>query len=235
MRPIGPITLAVRDHRLILIPGLGADARLFTAQRAAFPQAQVIEWIPPRDDESFPAYAARLASTIPTDLPLVLVGMSMGGMFAVEVAQQLNARGVILIASCTSRRAINLAAYPLERLARPLPDHVITRLRGSGRWHRFAFGKLTPEQRELFEAMLADSPTSFLRWAGREILRWRGPKELTVPIRHIHGRRDRIIMPYRVRPHRWVNDGGHLLTITHPREVNEFIADALRRFGLAGA
>jgi pimeloyl-ACP methyl ester carboxylesterase len=219
-------------HRLLMIPGLGADARLFEPQRAVLPELEVLEWIPARGEESFEAYAARLAERIPRDPPPVLVGVSMGGMIAVQVAERLGARGVVLVSSCTSRRAINIAAYPIEWISRPLPDRALDRLRRSRIAGRVIFGQHSPRQREQLMAMLVDTPLPFLRWAGRAILRWRGPGQITVPIRQIHGKRDRVIVPYRVRADRWIAGGGHLLNITHPAEVNEFIVDALRRFGV---
>ena len=36
------------SHQLLLLPGLGADRRLFEPQRQAFPQLVVPPWIPPR-------------------------------------------------------------------------------------------------------------------------------------------------------------------------------------------
>ncbi|MFZ1934503.1 MAG: thioesterase domain-containing protein, partial [Thermoguttaceae bacterium] len=77
--------------QLILLPGLGADHRLLEPQRAAFPQLIVPPWIPPRKHESLPQYAERMAQTVapPHDVPLVLGGVSFGGMLAYEMARWL--------------------------------------------------------------------------------------------------------------------------------------------------
>lgn len=47
-----------------------------------------------------------------------------------------------------------------------------------------------------------------------------------MPIHHVHGDRDRLIPVHRVRPDRVIAGAGHLLNITHPEAVNDFIARA---------
>ena len=96
----------VKGFQLILLPGLGADHRLLEPQRAAFPQLVVPPWIPPRKRESLPQYAARMAETVTPsrDVPLILGGVSFGGMLAYEMARYLKPDAVVLIASCRTRR-----------------------------------------------------------------------------------------------------------------------------------
>jgi pimeloyl-ACP methyl ester carboxylesterase len=87
------------------------------------------------------------------------------------------------------------------------------------------FGATSEEHRELFAAMLDATPLPFLRWACRAILSWPGVIELPTPVRHIHGDRDRIIPVRRVNADRIVPGAGHLLTLTHPDAVNDFLAN----------
>ena len=54
-----------QSPKLILIPGLGTDERLFERQRSAFPDLWVPPWILARDNESLADYAARMAEIIP--------------------------------------------------------------------------------------------------------------------------------------------------------------------------
>jgi hypothetical protein len=49
-------------NRLILLPGLGADARLFAPQAAAFKQLEVPEWLVPRRGESLEDFGRRMAA-----------------------------------------------------------------------------------------------------------------------------------------------------------------------------
>ena len=45
-----------------------------------------------------------------------------------------------------------------------------------------------------------------------------------MPIHHIHGGDDRLIPVRRVNPDRVVEGAGHLLNLTHPDAVNDFLS-----------
>ena len=72
--------------RLIMLPGLGADERLFEPQRAAFPGLEVPPWLPHEPEESLDAYARRMAATIWPSEHFYIGGASFGGMVALEMA-----------------------------------------------------------------------------------------------------------------------------------------------------
>ena len=55
------------------------------------------------------------------------------------------------------------------------------------------------------------------------------------PIFQIHGDRDRILPPGRMRPDRIIPGGGHVLSLTHAGEVNRFIAESLDRIETGAA
>src|SRR6185503_21033432 len=84
--------------RLVLLPGLGADAALFEPQRAAFPGLEVPPWLDPHPGETLPAFAARMADRVGPTGPLVLGGVSFGGMVALEMARLVQPRAVVLVA-----------------------------------------------------------------------------------------------------------------------------------------
>jgi pimeloyl-ACP methyl ester carboxylesterase len=66
-----------------------------------------IKWISPEDNETIENYAGRLLSQIKTPEP-VLIGLSFGGLIAVEVAKQIEVQKVILIASAKTKNEIPL-------------------------------------------------------------------------------------------------------------------------------
>lgn len=107
--------------RLLLLPGLGADRRLFDAQRACTAPIEVIEWIEPHREESLADYAKRLAATIDTSSPFLLGGASFGGMVALEMARHVRPRAVVLIGSCRSPRTLPWFYRPLAALAPLMP------------------------------------------------------------------------------------------------------------------
>lgn len=142
-----------------------------------------------------------------------------------EMAARLRPRGVLLIGSCTNPGSIAPRARSMRTLAKALPVSSFHPRRWSLPFVLPKFGRLTPEQRELFWRMASVTPASFLKWGVTAILSWR-PTPVPVPVRNIHGSADRLIPLRLVRPDRVVAGGGHLLTLTHPREINEFLAQA---------
>lgn len=215
---------------IVLLPGLGADYRLFDSQRAVFPNLVVPAWPAVQPGDSLSAFAARLAEAIPASNCLYLGGSSFGGMVALELAARVQPRGVILIGSCSSPTSITPLARNLRILAQALPVSSFHPRRWSLPLVLPKFGRLTPEQRELFWAMATATPASFLKWGVGAILSWR-PAAVASPVYHIHGGDDRLIPPRLVRPDRVIPGGGHLLTLTHPQDVNAFITEVLEGSG----
>jgi pimeloyl-ACP methyl ester carboxylesterase len=70
---------------------------------------------------------------------------------------------------------------------------------------------------------LSESDARFLRWATRAVLRWEPGPPLDVPIFQIHGRRDHVLPVAHTRPDVIVEGAGHVLSLTHPADVNEFL------------
>jgi len=86
--------------KVYFISGLAADGRVFKNLRLPEGFEPIyLDWISPLKDESLHDYSLRLAKEIDTSEKFVLVGLSMGGMVAVEIANQLHARLTIIIAS----------------------------------------------------------------------------------------------------------------------------------------
>lgn len=215
------------DDRLVLLPGLGADERLFAAQRAAFPGLSVPSWPTPRRGESLRDFARRVAGSLPAGEAPYVGGASLGGMVALEMAGLLRPKAVLLIGSCRSPRGLARWIRALRPLARSLPACAY---RPRHWWLPFVLprlgGQVVAEQRELFWAMLSRVPASFLKWGVEAILSWE-PTPVDVPVLHLHGSRDRLIPLRNVAADRVVEGAGHLLTLTHPEEVNRFLGESM--------
>lgn len=218
---------------LVLLPGLGADHRLFESQRAVIPNLVVPPWPTPEPDESISEFSGRLIGEIPATDHLILGGASFGGMVAQELAARLQPRAVVLIGSCRDRTDLMPLARHLRGLARALPVSWFHPRRWSLPFILPKFGRLTAEQRQLFWAMAAATPATFLKWGIGAILNWR-PTPVAAPVYHIHGRDDRLIPARLVQADRVVPGGGHLLTLTHPDEVNAFLKDVVANAGRGG-
>jgi pimeloyl-ACP methyl ester carboxylesterase len=176
-----------------------------------------------RQSRRFESGACSTASELHINEPFDLGGSSFGGMVALELARHLSPRHVFLFGSCRSPHSVARSLRTLRRLAPAVPDRLLhpPRLLRPivARW----FGATSAAHVHLFAEMLAATPTAFIRWASKAVFSWPGVAELPMPIHHVHGDRDRLIPIRRVQPDLVIRGAGHLLNLTHPDAVNDFI------------
>jgi pimeloyl-ACP methyl ester carboxylesterase len=205
------------------ISGIGADERLFTHIRlpAGF-YPYYIKWIEPLRNESIEAYAARLTGQMDFSRPAVIIGLSVGGIMASEIAK-IHPVLTVLISS------VPVASHlpPYYTWARRLG--IMKALPGS-------FFKLTVtckhallmrsrENRKIVFRVIWSGNNRFIRWAMNAVLHWDN-EELPVPYTHIHGTRD-VVFPVRYTKPTHIIQGGHMLVMNHPEKINAILRDAL--------
>lgn len=147
---------------LVLIPGLGADERLFYPQQAAFPNSIAPHWLLPEKGETLESYARRWADDLRLQPGCALAGVSFGGMVALEMSRWVQAEAVFLIGSCRDPRSIPWGL----RKAGLLPAWTwfskgFTKIfPASGAW---LLGAKAAGERELLIRMFQETPDFFLR------------------------------------------------------------------------
>jgi pimeloyl-ACP methyl ester carboxylesterase len=211
------------EIQLILLPGLGSDHRLLEPQRQEFPQMLIPAWIPPWKCESLASYAARMAEAVKPshDAPLVLGGVSFGGMLAYEMARHLKPDAVVLIASCRQRRGLR-RYYRAGRWLLPLlPVYVwdVAKLLAGVRF----LSRVPRPQQDVLVRMFQESDRRFMHWTVRAILGWNPAPLEGTRVYQIHGGRDRVLPARYAQADEFIPDGGHLINVTHAREVNAFL------------
>jgi pimeloyl-ACP methyl ester carboxylesterase len=220
--------MTTEQASLILLPGLGADHRLLEPQRRAAPQLVVPNWIPPRRRETLPQYAERLADTVTDARPLVLGGVSLGGMLAYEMARHLRPEAVVLIASCRSCQGVRAMFRWLGPLLSRLPAWCVRCAKPLAPLGSGILGGGGTEFKSLCVKMFKDADCQFMAWALGAILRWHPEPLPGIPVFQIHGGRDRILPVSLVGPDEIIAEGGHLINLTHAERVNDFLSRAMR-------
>lgn len=215
--------------RIVLLPGLGADARLFDPQRRAFPGLEVPDWLEPAARETLPAYARRMAASLAgSGDELVLGGVSFGGMVAYEMARHIPVRAVVLIASCRSGASLTPAIRALARAARRTPTTALRAGRPLWPMAAWALGASTIEARRLVRAFVRTADYPFIRWGLGAIADWSPQATPPCPVRAIHGQKDRLIRAGRVDAERVIAGAGHLVNVTHHGDVNAVLEAIVR-------
>jgi pimeloyl-ACP methyl ester carboxylesterase len=219
MSPIPPI---------YLLPGLGADHRLFQPLIDLGLPVTPVDFIRPEGDESLVAYAARMAAHIATlhggplvGSPHYIGGVSLGGVIATEVARITQPTKTLLISTVVRSREIP----PYFKFFRYVPLHRVISADFLRKYApRERYGGMNPAYRKILDDMRNEADPKFLRWAMHAIVTWRQPIALDNIIR-IHGSYDMMFPGILLGPRDRVPKAGHTMVMTHAPAV----ADWLRR------
>lgn len=200
---------------------------MFAPQKAAFPHAETPSWIPHVPRESLASYAKRLADSLNIREPIVIGGVSMGGMMSLEIARIAPVKRVVLIGSSRTPRAVNPLLRISERASRIAPEFLLDHGRALAPMFLGRGGHIPAPDRSLLVRMVRELPVSFIRWAAQAVLEWPGCEDPGVPVHHIHGDHDWVFAIRKVLPDVTIRRGSHVLNLSHPQEVNDFIAKCL--------
>lgn len=217
-------------YKIYFIPGLGTDGRMFqllTLDSARW-EAVVLDWLPPRQKETLPAYAARMATQIPVSAaPILLVGVSFGGMVAVEIGKIRPPAQVILISSLKTAR--ELPGY-LRALGRTGLHHYLPLgWAKTGSWPlAWLFGAKTAQEKTLLAAIIRDADVPFVKWACTAVATWQN-KTVGPNLTHLHGHQDWLFPLRYVQQPVQVYKGGHLIIFSAAEQISAYITQEANR------
>lgn len=174
------------------IPGLGQDDRVFSDLEIKNAELRFLNWEAAQAKEDIPAYAARLAKRIdPDEKELYLLGVSLGGIMAVELAKILKVKKIILISTVKNRDELPASFHWLGKV--PVTSNSIPKFIIDAQVVLKPFyGKANSAGVDLFEEMLHDASLDFLRWAWNQIPKWKNEEKVNAPFIHLHGTSDLI-------------------------------------------
>ncbi|GAB3859490.1 hypothetical protein GCM10028822_36120 [Hymenobacter terrigena] len=209
-----------------LIPGLGADERVFQFLRLQG-EVHVLRWLPPQNAaEDLPHYAARLAAAVPSEQACWLVGVSFGGVLALELARLRPLARAVLISSFAGPSELPWVGKlaRITGLYQLVPPQLLPRLPRVAKW---LFGVRNGRDYQLLRQILHDTDPGFTRWAIAQLLQWPG---CTSPAAiRIHGAEDRLL-PAGAARSQYILPGGHLIIISQAaaisRILNQLAAEA---------
>ncbi len=210
--------------RIYLFSGLGADQRVF--QDLDIPGFKLIHvnWLKPQPKESMKQYASRIALQI-TVPAAAFIGLSFGGMMAIEVGKIVRPAKLIIISSARDKKEVPW----YYRIAGKLGLHnllPVTVLKQSNFVTNWFFGARSVREQKLLAAILKDTDPAFLKWAMGEIISWKN-EEVLPGVSHIHGSADKILPLRFVKADIVIKSGGHFMILNKAVEINPHIQKLL--------
>lgn len=212
---------------IYLIPGLGADHRLFGRLELPGHEVYCIDWPEMPAGSTLQDFAEAIAGRIDPGVPHVLVGVSMGGMVAQELAAITHPVLVIIISSWKGPQEM---PWSLRLLRGTHPESILSQsiLKQALPLVRWEMGVEEPEEVALFDRLMALHPVEQLKRQINACLTWNGPAVPVRSITHIHGDRDRLMPISHVKDAVLIKGGSHFMVYNKAQEVGEAVKATLR-------
>jgi pimeloyl-ACP methyl ester carboxylesterase len=206
------------------ISGLGADERIFQKLQLPGVKCQPLPWITPQSGEPITDYAKRMSAQITTQNP-VLMGVSFGGMMALEISRHIPTAKIIIISSIKSGEELPgwMRLCGLLKLNRLVPERPWKWLRPI---ENKVLGAIGPEEKKMANDFREQIDPAYLQWAICEILNWRNEFQPT-SLYHIHGNKDKTFPIRKIRATHIIEGGGHFMVMNKAGEISGILQKIL--------
>lgn len=200
--------------------GLGADNSVFQFLSIQNVKFHYVDWIEPKPNETLKNYSKRLCESITLEPPYSFLGVSFGGMIALEMACIASPEYCFSISSAVNRKELPLLYQWIlkTRVHSILPDFVF---RMANPVLFYAFGLKSKKEKRHFKKILLNTDVQFLKWALGAISSWDGQNSGKVI--SIHGTKDRIIPLPKRKVDLVIQAGSHFMIVQKPKEIEAYI------------
>jgi pimeloyl-ACP methyl ester carboxylesterase len=210
---------------IYLISGMGANSKVFERLQLDDYKLHFIKWIIPEKNESLEDYAKRMAKDIDTSKPVILLGMSFGGIVVQEISKFIETEKIILISSIKLRKELPTlykisSALSLHKLIPSVFFHN-TKLMA-----KTLFGKNTDSIIKTLERYFTMRDIRYSRWAMDKVVNWKQTK-YHKNLLHLHGTKDSVFPANFISKATFIKGGTHLMVFTRAKEVNQHILNFL--------
>ncbi|HAA15697.1 MAG TPA: hypothetical protein DCE41_29910 [Cytophagales bacterium] len=205
-----------------LIPGTGGDYRLYDQFVLEGYDTVRLPWLEPKADDQMADLARAMAQQVDTTQPVILVGVSLGGMVATEMAEFIPVEGLVLISSAKTSEELPFQyrfqrAVPLYRLFSGRFLRNVTPLA------RFFVEPSSFPHRKIFNSMVSQKTDNFMKQSIRMICQWEKETEPSTPYLHLHGTRDHTLPYRRIGKPTPIKKGSHMMVYGRGQEVGQAV------------
>lgn len=206
---------------IFVISGLGADHEVFKKLELSGYEMIHIKWVDTIKGESLAEYATRLLPQITEQNPIIM-GLSLGGMLALEVSKQIPTEKVISLSSAIGYHELPWYYMLAGRLKAQkwLPIYAFARGNYFTNW---LFGVQQKDDIAILQSVFDRLDKNFLFWALNAVLKWDKNEKPKNMIR-IHGTSDRVLpMKKKVKYDAVIKNGTHLMLLDKSEEVSAIL------------
>ncbi len=216
----------MKEGVLYFISGLGADHRAYQFLEPTDISFKHIQWVAHQPNDTLGTYAEKLIAQIDQNQKVYLVGTSLGGMLAVEIAKRITVEHTFIISSVKNKSEqpgyFNFFRFfPMYEL---IPDSILS---SPNFWLKFLFPiGLKDEWKELFSDMFKSWSPSFIRWAMKAALQWDNEQGIS-NFTHVHGDHDLVFPSIHIKEAQIIKSGTHVMVLSKAREIKRIIEERI--------
>lgn len=213
--------------KIFLIAGLGADTRLYNNIDLGDNDVTPADWIEPNESDTLTTYAQKLIHQYFITDGSIVIGVSLGGLLAVEMAKQLKLNKVILISTI---KTIDEAPWYFK-FFRAIPVHRLftgSMLGRLGYLMKPIFGQMDEHEAWLFNDMVQKSSPKFLKWAIGATLKFDN-KVIPPNVYHLIGDKDLIFNYKKIKDPIVVKGGTHIMVFDKAKQINKILKGILKK------
>jgi hypothetical protein len=203
-----------------MMPGMAANPTVF--ERIDLPDKEFkmvwLSWIIPEKKESLKAYARRMVEPIEKDKPVVLIGVSFGGILVQEMSRFLMIKRLIIISSVKTNHELparmKVARY--TGVYRILPIGLLNYL---AQIEKLPIGSTIRKRLKLYQQYLSINDKYYINWAIKEMICWEQDQPI-YNIVHIHGVEDLVFPIKNISDCIRISKGTHIMILNKYRWFN---------------
>ena len=204
------------------ISGLGADQRVFQELKLST-RLETLPWVIPNKKETLPCYAERMCSQIDQTEDFIILGVSFGGLVAVEMSKILKPKLTILVSSLETKNELKpiFSFLNKTKLGNILPKQLFVPP------NRLAYHLFGTNKREMLANILRDTDRAFSKWAVNAMLNWKNEEKI-YPLLKINGAKDKLMKGTIDSNTIVIDKGEHFMIVDKSTAISKIINERIK-------
>lgn len=210
-----------------MMPGMAANPTVF--ERIDLPNDQFkiiwLSWKIPQEGESLSEYAERMVEQVKKDEPVVLIGVSFGGILVQEMSKFIKIKRLIIISSVKTMNELPVRMKIARQTGvyKILPTGLLNYMT---QIEKLPLGDLVSKRLKLYQQYLSVNDKEYLKWAIKEMLCWNQDEPIE-GIVHIHGEDDMVFPVKNIEDCIVVPKGTHIMILMKYKWFNKHLPELI--------